>query len=205
MSKETSLRPVLVMAAAAHGGGSCGPSEIEAGRAVMFVGLPVLLITLGFMLLFLWLWRKVKPELSREWKPAGFALGAMALMCVLSLAGVPSDGSGRGLSFGVSGIMEWVPFAMMAAGTTYLLFVLVVWRIWLVFWPKTAFGWAFLPPLVLLWWPAPLMGFGLTEGWMDFWTAAWVFPGYCGIVTGPVFLILLIEILVRIRLARRTT
>jgi hypothetical protein len=192
--------PVAVLLVTATHSPRCGPTEEELGRAVMVSAPGVLLAAFGMMALLVWLWRKLEPEFSMKPVPILAATGAAALGAVLALIGM--RGEATGTPTGVGGVVEWVPMALWAVGATYLLLLLITWRIWLLASPRHAFTWSFLPPLILVFLPAPLMALGWTDNWDEFCSMAWVFPGYLGAVTGPLLLLAIVEVVIRRKRAK---
>ena len=184
--------PFLALFLCAHGPGSCGPTDEEAARAVMFAGPIVFLAGMGLLRLLLWLWRKRKPVAVR-WKPALVVLGVLVLGQVISFAGLSENAY----------VSEWYWAALVLMGTSFLTVLLVIWRIWAFFSPDTAFTWAYLPTAVLMFWPCPFMLFSTEVQWDFAVVIFWIFPGYMGLVTGIILAGLIIEIVVRIRLARK--
>jgi len=202
-SRKTNFDIIFVMTIGCLAG--CGPSESEAGRAVMTATPVVLGVHLGLMQFLLWLWRKHRPELSMDLKPILIALAISGLGALWAMLGAAYEVQiVANTSYnGFAGVMEWVPAALLGYGTTYLAFALLTWRIWLWLGPGTAFSWSFLPALVGLWIPCPIMATGLTDNWLEFWSGAWIFPGCLGAVTLPVLIVLVSEILIRLWLAKR--
>ena len=140
------------------------------------------------------------PDLGIDWKPALIGLAVTGGVCLLSFVGVtdvPETDPLNSTTNGIAGVAEWFPTALIAYGASYLALLLVCWRIWLWLRPRTAFTWAHLPVLILQLAPCPPMIFGLWEKHDEVWLV-WILPGYVGMVTGPLFLIALIEVMVRI-------
>jgi len=185
--------PLLALFLCAHGPGSCGPSDEEAARAVMFAAPFAFIAGLGLLRLVLWLWRKYKPVPAVRWKPALVALGVLVLGQIISLVGLSENAY----------VSEWYIAALVLMGTSYLTLLLLTWRIWFFFSPSKAFTWSFLPAVVLMFWPCPFMLFSSGVDWDFAVVMFWIFPGYMGVVTGILLAILIIEIVVRIRLAGR--
>jgi hypothetical protein len=183
----------------------CGPTEAEAGRAVMTATPVVLGVHLGLMQFMLWLWRKKTPELAMDLKPILIALAVSGLGALWAMLGAAYEVQiVANTSYnGFAGVMEWVPAALLGYGTTYLMFALLTWRVWLWLGPGTAFSWSFLPALVALWFPCPIMSVGVTDNWLEFWSGAWIYPGCLGAVTVPVLIVLVSEILIRLWLVKR--
>jgi hypothetical protein len=193
------IAPMVLLAAATETV-QCGPTEVEAGRAVIISAPVALLAGLGMMRLLLWLWRKLRPELTISYKPMLVALGISVVGAVLALTGIRAGEPGT--PSGLRGILDLVPIAIWAVGTTYLLFVLIFWRVLLAIGVRQAFSWALVPPLILLFLPALPMAFGVTSDWLDSVMLVWMSPGYGGAVTGPVLVVAIIEVLVRWRMTR---
>jgi hypothetical protein len=82
--------PFLALFLCAHGPSSCGPTDEEASRAVMFAGPIVFLAGMGLLRFLLWLWRKRKPVAVR-WKPALVVLGVLVLGQVVSFIGLSDN------------------------------------------------------------------------------------------------------------------
>lgn len=184
--------PFLALFLCAHGPGSCGPTDEEAARAVMFAGPIVFLAGMGLLRLLLWLWRKRKPVTVR-WKPALVVLGVLVLGQIISFLGLSENAY----------VSEWYIAALVLMGASYLTVLLLTWRIWFFFAPDTAFTWSYLPAAVLMFWPCPFMLFSTAADWDFAVVIFWIFPGYMGVVPAILLAILIIEILVRIRRARK--
>lgn len=185
--------PFLALFLCAHGQASCGPTDEEAARAVMFAAPIVFLAGMGLLRLMLWLWRKLKPGLTVRWKPALVILGVLVLGQVISFLGLSEDAY----------VSEWYFAALILMGTSFLTVLLVIWRIWAFFSPDRAFTWAYLPATVLMFWPCPFMLFSTAVDWDFAVVIFWIFPGYMGMVTGVLLAGLIIEIAVRIHRARK--
>ena len=185
--------PLLALFLCAHGQASCGPTDEEAARAVLFAAPFAFVAGMGLLRLMLWLWRKYQPMQAVRWKPALVALGVLVLGQIVSFVGLSENAY----------VSEWYIAAVVLMGTSYLTLLLFTWRIWFFFAPDKAFTWSFLPVVILMLWPCPFMLFSTEVSW-DFAVAFfWIFPGYMGIATGILLAILIIEIVVRIRLARK--
>ena len=183
--------PFLALFLCAHGPSSCGPTYEEAARAVMFAAPFAFVAGMGLLRLMLWLWRKRKPVTVR-WKPALVALGVLVFGHIISFLGLSETAY----------VSEWYIAALVLMGASYLTVLLFIWRIWFFFAPNKAFTWSFLPAVILMFWPCPLMLFSTGMDWDFAVVIFWIFPGYMGVVTGILLAILIIEIVVRIRLAR---
>jgi hypothetical protein len=185
--------PFLALFLCAHGPGSCGPSDEEAARAVMFAAPFAFVAGMGLLRLMLWLWRKIEPVPSVRWKPSLVALAVLVLGQVISFFGLSENAY----------VSEWYIAALVLMGTSYLTLLLLTWRIWFFFAPKKAFTWSFLPTVVLMFWPCPFMLASTDVSWDSAVVVLWIFPGYMGAVTGVLLAILIVEAVVRIRLARK--
>ena len=189
----TKLIPILVLPLCAHMGGSCGPSNEEAARAVLFAAPFALLAGAGLLRFLLWLWRKRRPELDMKWKPSLVGLAVLGAGLVLSFLGIRE---------GVNPF-EWYPAALLGMGTSYLAVLLLTWRIWLWIHPRTAFTWSFLVPVVAMFWPCPILLLAGSPAWGDLMVVVWIIPGYVGAVPGGMLAVLVGESLIRIRMAKR--
>ena len=190
----------------------CGPSDEEAARAVMMATPLVYLSGMGVMALMLFLWRELEPRLGINWRPVLLGLALACVIGLLSIVGVTTDppaaNSGDTTTDGIPGVFEWLGHSIFLYGASYLSLLLVSWRIWLWRRPATAFTWAWTPVLFVMMAPCPAMimfGGEHSAAMRHFEEAAlslWVFPGYAGMVTGPLLLLALIEVWVRIRRKR---
>jgi hypothetical protein len=147
---------------------------------------------MGLLRLLLWLWRKRKPVTVR-WKPALVVLGVLVLGQVISFLGLSDNAY----------VSEWYIAALVLMGASYLTVLLLTWRIWFFFSPDKAFTWSYLPAVVLMFWPCPFMLFSTAADWDFAVVIFWIFPGYMGVVTAILLAVLIIEIVVRIRMARK--
>lgn len=173
-------------------GARCGPTDQEAGGAVV-LALPVM-IAAGTLLL--WglngLWRHALDDLT--WRPgpalAGIAgSGVIAAMTAIALADTDAA--------------RWVGMALVAAGSSYLALLLVVWRLWMVASPARAFAWAWLPAAVLqLVTGAAAATDAMGDGAMDVLAVVWIIPGYWGIPTLALLLGVALEAAIRAHRAR---
>ena len=185
--------PLLALFLCAHGQASCGPSDEEAARAVMFAAPFAFVAGMGLLRLMLWLWRKYQPVPAVRWKPALVVLGVLVLGQIISFLGLSEN----------TYVSEWYIAALVLMGTSYLTILLLTWRIWFFFSPSKAFTWAFLPVVILMFWPCPFMLASTAVDWDFAVVIFWIFPGYMGVVTGILLAILIIEVVVRIRMARK--
>jgi hypothetical protein len=184
--------------------GCAGPSEEEVGQAVLLVTPTVFLISLGFQYLFFRLWKLVFPQLTLSWLP-----NFIFYIFLLITAGIFGNGNPfwfLGDESGLSGIV------FIVLGPSFLAVLFIVMRVWLALNPSKVFTWVSIAVMsfyVLLAFP---MATGLTEGSsfneliILFWIIPGILPfwwtndfGWPGTLTVLVFLILLVEVLIRIR------
>lgn len=159
----------------------CGPSDQEVGMGVL-ISLPLVLsITYGVLSLLSSRWRTVIPELLMHKEPWTLALLASVLLMLITLI----IGKEKAVSMFISGL--WI------FGSSYVSMALFVWRIWLKISPRTAFGYAFLLPLLWVL-PAIPMMLGQTSRMQDVVLPFYVWPGYGGGATFLLFLCLMIEV-----------
>ncbi len=187
---EPSVRAVLVLLALALVSG-CGPNTREASIAVLVAAGAIVVLANAVVWLLWLLWHRVRPELRFRWRP--FVIVGVVLSGVGLIAdALPHAGS----------MQEYVVIALWAVGTSYLTFFLLVWRIRLSAPNGLAEAHAIAGALMLG--PAlPLAFVGSTEGELhDALMILWVFPGYGGAIPGSLFVLLLVEVLVRWWVAR---
>lgn len=201
------LLPLLLAA-------GCGPSEEETARAVLLVSPVPLLVALLALWLLARAWRQLDERVEHAWRPGLVGLALVTLLAPLALVSVPYDPPGglfASTTSGPWGVVEWAPHALWFHGTSYLSLVLVTWRVWLRVRPRTASTWAFLPPLVVSLAPVPQLAGGgwnppwphvSSHVWAEVGISLWIYPGWAGAITTPLLLLLVIELVVRRRLAR---
>lgn len=169
----------------------CGPNAREAGVAALVVAFPILVIASMLLWLLSRLWQRVRPQLVFRWQPfvtVGLVLSGVGLFAAV----LPFHGSAT----------EWLVMALWAVGTSYLTIVLLVWRIRLS--ARNGLAWAHGLACAIQFLPAlPLAFFGSTEGELNGpLLGVWMLPGYGGLVAGPIYVLLLLEALVRWQRAR---
>ena len=184
-----------------------GPSDKEVGQAVLLVTPTVFLISLGFQYLFFRLWKLIFPHLTLSWLP-----NFIFYIILLILAGILGNGTPFWFltdEWGLTGII------FILVGPSFLTVLFVIMRIWLASNPSKVFTWVSIAVMsfyVLLAFP---MVAGLTEGTSYnvmagmFWIRPGMLPvwgindlGLPGSLTALVFLILLVEVLIRIKRTR---
>lgn len=164
----------------------CGPTEMESGQAVLlaapFITLVGALLAAGFAKL----WRPLIDGLSFRWRTTTIALCVQSLLCL-------------GIMFFPPGSGEWVGFAMVFVGASYLTVQLVAMRIALSEKLRRHYSVISLAPWILFYPPALVLAYvgSPSTELQAFPGLLWTLPGYGGLVLAPVFVILLIEILVR--------
>lgn len=174
------LLPLLLLACA------CGPTERESGHAILLMAPLITLVGVGIASLFRALWKPLLAPLSQPLRDCRNLMIALVLVCLPLFFDRQLDG-------------EWLPVAFHAVGTSYLTFLLIGLRLSLT--PRNTHLFAYvtyLPWLPL--YPAALYFayVGSTSAAAgDFHLQLWFFPGYAGLITGPLFFVLLIEVLVR--------
>ena len=179
------LLPTLALAA------GCGPNTREASIAVLVVAVAVMVLANAVVWLLWLLWHQVRPGLGFRWRPfvvVGLALSAVGLFASTR----PYHGN----------MAEYLGMALWAVGTSYLTFLLLVWRIGLSAPNGLVVAHAIAGTLMFA--PAlPLAFVGSTQGELDDpLLFLWAFPGVAGYVPGPLFGLLLLEALVRLARSR---
>jgi hypothetical protein len=178
------LRIPLACAIAA-GADSCGPDPQQQGQLVLIVAPLVFIVTLGIQWILLKLWERRFPEVTPRWSANLFVMGALTVASLVTMA-VGSPG-------------YYLIFAFWMFGTSYAAVLLLTMRIWMIFDKRRAFTFAHLVPLLLYMIPAATLAVGgMRDTWMwrhseNFFTLA----GFLGYVPGGIFLLLLIEALIR--------
>ena len=170
---------------------SCtGPSDEEIGQSVLSVAPIVFLVSIGFQYLFFRIWKRKWEELTMVWRPNLIFLIALIFMALLFRK------------------MELFPLALVMFGTSYLVVLFLVTRIWLFFDHTNVFTWASVLTMALYLLPAFPMVAGVTEDTLfsDLILFLWILPGSIlgpvlpssdigssGVSTAIVLLVLLVE------------
>jgi hypothetical protein len=184
--------------------GCSGPSDKEVGQAVLLATPTIFLISLGFQYLFFRLWKLIFPHLTLSWLP-----NFLFYIFLLITAGIFGNGNPFWFLADESGLSGIV---FIILGPSFLTVLFMVMRVWLALNPSKVFTWvsiAVMSLYVLLAFP---MATGLTEGssFNEMIILFWILPGtipfwwtydfgWPGSLTGLAFLILLVEVLIRIR------
>ena len=198
----------LVISASLFLAGCSGPSDKEVGQAVLLATPTIFLISLGFQYLFFRLWKLIFPQLTLSWLP-----NFIFYLLLLILAGIFGNGSPFWFltdEWGLTGIV------FIILGPSFLTVLFISMRIWLALNPSKVFTWVSIVVMsfyVLLAFP---MATGLTEGssFNQIVYLFWILPGtlpfwwtndfgWPGLLTALVFLILLVEVLIRIKRTRK--
>ena len=187
---------------------SCsGPSDKELGEAALVATPTVFLISLGFQYLFFRLWKVVLPELTLSWLP-----NLIFYVGVLILAGLV--GNGNPFWF-LTDDFGWAGIVFIIFGPSFLTMVFIVMRIWLFVNPSNVFTWVSIAVMSFYVLLALPMVAGVTEGthYVEFAGWFWAAPGtvlsassnygWPGSLTVLVFLILVVEVLIKIRTRRK--
>lgn len=177
--------PLLLAIAVAATGSQCGPNNQQTGEAILIVWPVVVLLALGPQLGLLALWRKLRPavslDLARVWIIV--MLATAVAIAVVVRAEKP---------------WRWADAALWLWGCSYGVVLLVTTRIWLMADAKNVLlGPHVVATVVFVPLAAALYG-GFADGIGD---PSWLFilPGYGGWATGGLFLVLLVEVLLRRR------
>lgn len=188
--------------------GCSGPSDKEVGQAVLLVTPTVFLISLGFQYLFFRLWKLIYPQLTLAWLP-----NFIFYLFLLIVAGLLGNGNPfwfLGDDQGLAGLV------LLIFGPSFLTILFIVMRVWLSVNPSRVFTWVTILVMSFYLLLALPLATGLAEGssFSEMVIRFWMFPGtfpfggndfgWPGVPTALVFLILLVEVLIRIRRMRKT-
>ncbi len=200
------MRPAWIILGLSMLATGCGPTDEEVGRAVMLSSPFAFVVGLGLTLVLAHLWHGIRPAIEVNWRPILIGQGICAGLAVLALVGVtekPGTDSAQSTTSAIAGVLDLVGIAFVVFGGALLASWLVSFRLWLGWRPGSAFSHSWVPPLVLLIWPCPIMAFGATQGFQDVFLPIWIYAGYLGIVPSVLFLGLLTEVLIRRSKAKR--
>jgi hypothetical protein len=166
--------------------GACGPTERECGQSILLMAPLIMIVGGGMAALFRFLWKPMVPSLPLSFAQCRNAVLLMTLPCLP-------------LAFGPSFNSEWLGMTLLAVGTSYLSFLLIAVRLCLLrrcqaLWARVIYApWLLLYPSALY-----FAYFGSTSAEpSDFHMQLWLFPGYFGLITGGLFVVLLLEVLTR--------
>ncbi len=166
----------------------CGPTEREAGQAVLMVA-P--LLTLAGTLVaaaYARMWRPLVKGLRFDARPSLYVAGVQGVLALY-------------IAIFAGGEADWLLTALCFVGSSYLAFQCVCLRLGIVAGLRRHYTWLSLLPWLLLYGQALGFGFfGSTSTEADgIGVILWCFPGYLGLVTGPLMLLLAAEVFVRRR------
>lgn len=164
----------------------CGPTEREVGDLVMQVLGAVVLLGGGIQWLYALACRRLTAlDVQFVWRPTlGLALFAAAASLLLALAGRLGD-------------PDYLAIALAGVGPSYATYLLVSLRLLR---ESSWFGYATFIPFLLMMLPAAyLAAFGSTEAPANAWEDYFVLPGFLGLVSGPLLLLLFGELVLRRR------
>ena len=164
--------------------GGCGPSRKEAGTAVILASPLVFLIGLGFVWIFYKLWSRRFPDLKMSWKPGIICTICLLLFSLPFMVNLPQK------------TLDWAVSALWIFGTSYLTVLFIVFRI-SFFFSQNTFTWIAIPLILFYSFFALSLIDSESSASFELFMILCIFPGYGGIVSGIVFLILLIEVLIR--------
>jgi hypothetical protein len=166
--------------------GACGPTEKESGQAMLVMAPVITLVGLGLAAVFQRLWSPLADEPELHLRPS-WRVMALLVSCTVPLL------------FDEQLEDDWIIAALWMGGTTYLTFFLIGLRLCIVSSLRRYYSAQVYLPWLLLYPPALYLAyFGSNEQELGaFPGLLWTMPGYLGLVSGPIFLIMLLEIVVR--------
>jgi hypothetical protein len=169
----------------------CGPSPAQVGGAVLIAAPLVVLLTSGLQWLLLRLWNDARAGIELR-LGRNLLLSATLLLPALAALTIPRA-------------FEWSALGLWLFGTSYAGVVLLTTRLWLLgsWWPRALFGPHLLAlPVFLL--PAMALALELAgQGFQHQAESLWIFPGWGGMIAGPLYLLLVGEAFWRRRRLRR--
>ncbi len=181
---------LLIMLAVLAGG--CGPTNQEVGQAVLWAAPLITLVGMGIAWGYAALWRQLVPGLRLDVRP-GLVVAAVQSAIALATLIAPEIEP------------DLVLVAIHLVGTSAMAAAILGLRL-SVYRSARSYSWAWLVPWIALYPPAvilALMGDAAGAGG-DLALYIWILPGYGGVVTGPIALLALVEVLVRRARARRS-
>jgi hypothetical protein len=181
---------LLVMLAVLAGG--CGPTNQEVGQAVLWAAPLITLVGMAIAWGYAALWRALSPGLRLDVRP-GLVVAAVQSAVALATLIAPEIEP------------DLILVAIHLVGTSAMAAAILGLRL-SVYRSARSYSWAWLAPWIVLYPPAlilALMGDAAGSGG-DLALYIWILPGYGGVVTGPIALLALVEVLVRRARARRS-
>ena len=181
---------LLIMLAVLAGG--CGPTNQEVGQAVLWAAPLVTLVGMAIAWGYASLWRQLVPGLRLDVRP-GLVVAAVQSAVALATLIAPEIEP------------DLILVAIHLVGTSAMAAAILGLRL-SVYRSARSYSWAWLAPWIVLYPPAlilALMGDAAGSGG-DLALYIWILPGYGGVVTGPIALLALVEVLVRRARARRS-
>ena len=179
-------------------------TDKEVGQAAVSVTPILFLLSLGFNYLFFRLWQLIYPQLTLSWLP-----NFRFFVFLLLIAGIFGNWFLTD-EWGLNGIL------LIIIGSSFLTVLFIVMRIWLVVHPATVFTWVSIVIMSLYVLSTFPMIAEQTEGtsYYEFISWLWIYPStalflspnyeWPGSLPALVFLILLVEVLIRISMHRKS-
>lgn len=166
--------------------GGCGPTEMEAGQAVLMTAPVATLIGALFASGFATLWQPLAPGVRFDVRPSAGLIGLQLLVCL----GIPFTGAAEA---------DWLVAGLWFAGTSYLTLQCICLRLALISGLRRHYTRLSLAPWLLLYGQALWLGYlgSNTAEAEGIAVVLWILPGYLGLVTGPLLVILLVEVTIR--------
>lgn len=172
---------------------ACGPTEVEAGQAVLFSAALITLIGGGVTALFAALWKPLAKNLQFSWRPTLVVIAGQAILqgMVLVFVGTPIEGTH---------VDDWVLTALLTVGTSYLSLQLIVVRVALIERVRRYYSLLSLAPWIVLYPPAVVLGvWGSGDEAGDIPLSLWILPGYVGMTTLVILVVFGVELVFRRR------
>ncbi len=172
--------------------GGCGPSYEEIGQAVLWAAPLITLVGMAAAWGYAALWRALVPDLRLDVRPG---LVVAAVQSAIALATLLAPEIEADLVF----------VAIHLVGTSYLAAAILGMRL-AVHRGARHYAWAWLAPWIVLYPPAVILALigDAASAAGDLPLYLWILPGYGGLVTGPIGLLALVEVLIRRGRARRS-
>jgi hypothetical protein len=183
--------PAVLLVALCSSGAHCGPTPEESGQTVLLVAPFVVLCAMAVQWLILALWRSVRPALLLDWRKNLALVGGLAFPAAWALLVNERP-------FDFAGIAFWL------FGCSYVTAMLLATRIWLlVHDTRRVFFVTHVILCVIFLVPAFVLALFGGRPLQNAAEAMWIFPGFGGWISGPLFLVLLLEIVIRREMLRR--